>query len=784
MYLLEQRGIEMENKKRLTIAIIMGDTYTEYANELINGFYSCAKMEEVNLIFLMRSSLPRDTNAVLSDMAGDDFQVRFSSIYDYVPLIKPDALILAYGSLNIFSDTPSKKDLLSYYEGIPCLLLKALSDDPNVPHLVADNYVGMCSCIEHLVTVHNYKKIAFLSGPSNNHDANERLRAYYDIMQKYGLPVTDSMVAYGDYSESVDAQVMSLLDSNPGLEAIAFANDNMAKAGYRICNARGLVVGRDIAITGFDDVNFAKTLNPPLTSVMHNSFLYSYQALKNAIQLCNGSAVTYQTLPTVFHARSSCGCTPSYATEISVHATGDEFRAFIQSNIDYMVDDFFFSYPYAEDKKQYKDHLMGYFDYILENIFERNCDKYNFTSLAPYLKKLCENPRISPLIMLDYILQLLRKLVPYAPDACVHDALLRIIASSQQYVLSTEILALQSKAQMNLHQNWFSNSFTQNLLASELSFEESLLCIVNRLKLMNIRSCYFCLLSEPATCEVSYHLQLPDNLYLAAYYDGDTTVHMEREKWIHIDREKGLSDILPQDKINLLTTYVLFSGKTQYGLLLCESDPQDISFMSTCSLQIGSFLRFFNLNENEHRIRKELEASLQQINEQNSILNFISEYDELTKLLNRRGFMEKAFQAINENIGKTAYVIFFDLDHLKEINDCFGHSAGDFSLQTVAELLAQCLPDNAILARIGGDEFVSFVISDVEDFEQQAKSCIENTFHEFNQASNKPYYIEVSLGICKCSCSSTASITDLLDQSDALLYVDKTHRRFSAKKIR
>lgn len=64
-----------------------------------------------------------------------------------------------------------------------------------------------------------------------------------------------------NYSELVTEQVEYILDHNPELEAIAFANDNRAKAGYRVCAARNLLVGYDIAITGFDDIDHAKPWN-------------------------------------------------------------------------------------------------------------------------------------------------------------------------------------------------------------------------------------------------------------------------------------------------------------------------------------------------------------------------------------------------------------------------------------------------------------------------------------------------------------------------------------------
>lgn len=772
----------MTENKNLTIAVLMGDTYNEYANELMSGFYSCAKKENVNLIFLMRSSLPRNTNNILSDMTGGDFQVHFSSIYDYVPLFKPDALILSYGSLSIFSDTPSKEALFSYYKDIPCLLLKDISDNPDIPYLVADNYVGMCECIEHLITEHGYKKIAFLAGPAGNHDSNERLRAYHDTMQKHGLAVTKNMVAHGDFSESVDSQVIRLLDTNPGLEAIAFANDTMAKTGYRICNECGLVVGRDIAITGFDDTNMAKTLNPPLTSVMHNSFQFSYQALQNAIQLCNGSKDFYSTLPTVLHTRSSCGCMPMYTADFADCTATDDILTFVHQNIDQMVDELFFSMPYQDEKEAYKALLISFFDDITRHIWEHSSERYVFSAQYPCLKQLCEHPHISSLIMLDHVVQLLRKLIHHAPEETARFSLQRIIASTQQYVHSAEIFSLQAKAQMNLQQNWFATSFTQDLLTSQVDLAESLQRIMHRLYCMHIETCYFFLFSEPLEAKSAYHLQPPDNLYLAAYYNGDTAVSLKRSEWIPITGEYGVSDVIPQDKLHFLTNYVLFSENTQYGFLLCENKPEDIPFILSCSLQLGTFLRFCSLNAYEQQTRKELEASIRLIQEKNSILSFVSEYDELTRLLNRRGFMEKSLHAINENIDKTAYILFGDLDHLKEINDSFGHYAGDFALQTIAEYLRNCLPEDAIIARIGGDEFVAFIISDMKDFDVRTKKAIKDYSNKFNETCEQPFYVEISVGIYKCICNSTNPITDLLRKSDTLLYEEKAHRRSSARK--
>jgi len=766
-------------KKYPTVAVLMGDRNN---HELIKGFYYCAKRENVNLVFLIRSSIPKDTNDILSDMTGEDFQVHFSSIYDYASLVKPDVLILAYGTLSSFADAPEMDKLLEFYKDTPCILLKDSSNNPDISHLTADNYAGMRGCVEHLIIDHEYKKIGFVAGPKKNRDSNERLNAYLDAMKENGLEVLDDMIVHGDFSEFVDSYVRYLLDRNPDLEAIVFANDSMAMAGYRVCEERGLVIGRQIALTGFDDQDIAKMINPPLTSVMYSSFMLSFQALKQAIEIYNGKSVTYEKVETILHKRGSCGCNYGYEQIKFDHIAGNGFAEYIYNHLDLMVEELFSYLPYEEVKQHFRELLVHFFEDFLEHILNGDLERYTFDTQFAYLKKICENRYISSTILLDHIVQLLRKMVSSVEAEETRSYILRVIASTQQYINTNEIMALKNKIKKDRHQNWFVNAFIQDLLVPEMSLEDGLSCIMKRFRSMNIARCYFFLYKNPMKGKDSYQLEVPDELYLAAYYDDKECISMLRDDWIAVNKETGIANYVSQDEGHIFTTYVLFSGNEQYGFMLCENEQQDTPFVTECSLQMGSFLRFCALNASEQESRRELEASLKLIKEQNIILNSISEIDNLTNLLNRRGFMERVMRCINENVGKTAYVLFADLDHLKEINDSFGHHAGDFAINTAADYLRACMPDEAITARIGGDEFVSFVISNEIDYISTIKKQIKKRSMEFNQSSEKPYYVDISVGIHKCVCDSVINITDLLQKSDELLYEEKKHRRESIRK--
>lgn len=249
-------------------------------------------------------------------------------------------------------------------------MIEDKSLDDEVPYLIIDNYSGMKACVEHLIEEHGYHKIAFLGGPKNNYDAGERLRAYCDAMQEHNIEVTDTMIIHGDYTDRVDEQVIYLLTNNSGLEAIVCANDGMAKSCYRVCASRNLIVGRDIAITGFDDISSASTMNPPLTSVSQSSFHMSYTALKSAVAMCRGEKVVSGSLRTVLKKRCSCGCSPMEILTTELIPEG-QMDVFLQRVIEEVAPYLFSSVAYEKERQYLTRALADYIFYIYGIFFRK-----------------------------------------------------------------------------------------------------------------------------------------------------------------------------------------------------------------------------------------------------------------------------------------------------------------------------------------------------------------------------------------------------------------------------
>ncbi|WP_238121263.1 MULTISPECIES: GGDEF domain-containing protein [unclassified Xanthobacter] len=86
----------------------------------------------------------------------------------------------------------------------------------------------------------------------------------------------------------------------------------------------------------------------------------------------------------------------------------------------------------------------------------------------------------------------------------------------------------------------------------------------------------------------------------------------------------------------------------------------------------------------------------------------VAETDPLTAVANRRGFTLRAERLLTEarEHGRPAAVLMLDLDHFKAVNDTFGHAAGDAALRAFGALLRRSVPQSALVARLGGEEFV------------------------------------------------------------------------------
>jgi diguanylate cyclase (GGDEF)-like protein/PAS domain S-box-containing protein len=150
--------------------------------------------------------------------------------------------------------------------------------------------------------------------------------------------------------------------------------------------------------------------------------------------------------------------------------------------------------------------------------------------------------------------------------------------------------------------------------------------------------------------------------------------------------------------------------------------------------------------------------------------------DELTGVLNRRGFMEKLedFSAKTHRGQRIYSVLFMDVDKFKSINDLHGHPTGDLVLKTVASAAKSFVREEDLVGRMGGDEFAILLSgADSTEAARVAKRILERVLASCRETSNGPLSVTASIGFAQFDPQNPASPSELLEAADKALLVAK-----------
>jgi len=156
-------------------------------------------------------------------------------------------------------------------------------------------------------------------------------------------------------------------------------------------------------------------------------------------------------------------------------------------------------------------------------------------------------------------------------------------------------------------------------------------------------------------------------------------------------------------------------------------------------------------------------------------LRKLSLSDELTGLLNRRGFIRMAQHQLKlaNRTKRQVLLLFADFDRLKQINDALGHRDGDRALIEFANVLTKTFRESDIIARIGGDEFVVLAVEAGEDRAETLLHRFWEKLDAHNAQGEQHHKLSISVGIAHYDPERPCSIEELLHRADAAMYEQK-----------
>lgn len=288
-----------------TIGMLTGEIGTAYMFHVLSGVIDAAQKNHVNLLCF------RGTH--IKPLFDTDSQPDLSAyaMFDLAAEAPLDGLLILG---TVFPGNGEDfQALRNFYRSVPIVSLSAPLE--GVHSLLVENKQGMCDLVRHLIEDHGYQRIAFFQGPEEIREARLREQAYKELLEEYGLLVNPDLIVKSGFGQSGGRIAMEqLLDERKlrpktDFEAIVSVNDLSAFGALEVLQERGFQVPQDIAVTGFDDIEAACAMVPPLTTVRQPMDELGRKGVELLLRLMKGEQIAGQiSLPTSLVMRRSCGC--------------------------------------------------------------------------------------------------------------------------------------------------------------------------------------------------------------------------------------------------------------------------------------------------------------------------------------------------------------------------------------------------------------------------------------------------------------------------------------------
>jgi diguanylate cyclase (GGDEF)-like protein len=763
--------------KRLNIGLFIDDIDAVFTREAVKGAELGAIAIDANMYIYPGMYLD---GADISDN-HIEYEYQYNTLFQFVSRNHIDILYVMMGMIGCRIMADERAAFLEQFLGIPIVNLYTRME--GYPSVIFDNKGAFMKGIRHLITEHHVDKIGYVSGPKTNVDAMERFSAYTTVLEEEGIPYREDYVVYGNFEESSEKVIGELVTANPELEAVVFANDRMAHGGYRAFKKLGLKVGQDLLVISFDNSDFAASLTPPLTTVEANAAELAYRAVVDADRIIQTGRVEDLSVDTHLVMRSSCGCLNFNYQTMSEHMGIENLMKSGDLSVEMQkIDDYLFgNFIEGDTLRQIKDDMAVLIGMLCEMVSEDDFDSYD-KDINVVFSQIIAQPiyRYTTVELLTNMLMAVQhELRLFIKDV---NKQLRIMELFSEFYRKLAIMNWQTIQSQQVGMNQMSRRISNMTVDMfRLNVEESIPYerALDSLEQVGISSAYLYTFTEPVHHDRNERFERPDRMLLRAYYDGTDAVAVPEDKQLIYSEDILCNEYMPKDRRVTMVLSPLFSDEELYGILVSEIHYEYFRNLGPIAMQISIALKSLMLLEQQERIQRRLEENLAQAAENNDVLKEISKTDQLTGLYNRWGFLDhvKGILANPRNKDKQVLVMYADMDNLKMINDEYGHDEGDYALKEIASILKETFPNSEVVGRFGGDEFVAFAILGTHNYENIIRHKIMQITERHNKLLNKPYFVEMSVGICEVPCSPDLEIYQVLAEADRKLYKEKREKK-------
>lgn len=620
-----------------TIGVMIGNANSDYTIETLSGIYEAARQIDANIVCFTGVQSAYFYKEFYEKEQQEDFGYQSTCVFDYDKLFNLDALIVAYSSMSIFKSEYELKELELRHSGIPIVYLENDKEGIKKRHVYDDSKAGIKLLMNHLIKEHGYRKILFLSGPKDNYDAKERLNGYKEAMFEAGLPFDNTMIAYGEFNENVEEHVNRLLDLHPDADAICCANDMMAICTYPVIFKRkemydkALKTGdkeaiekykkymigesseHSIAITGYDNTPDAANVEPPLTTINQSPYMNGYSALNTAVSLIEDEENTksVKSVPSVI-LRQSCGC--KYDEKLEFPRLEDRYILYPEQ----------YSATISEIlvnrmiPRGLYDTVSDEAHRIIDAIILKNVKSYlglsgerlNETSLLEDVKLLMGSPimkYVPTLTFLSAINDLFVHFLSNIKKEPERDILIKASSKTAEYIYSCLCAKKRDEHIKDKYRTWFMPLISREMAGNIESNENIFRSIITKAGALELGDVYLFIIDEPINNKKGSMWECPDELRLVASLENGEAKVYEFDEAETVSSDNVINNYINSDNQYAASIMTLYSGESQYGIVVAKSKPEDGVALYCMSVQISTALKFMEMATKQAKAERELE---------------------------------------------------------------------------------------------------------------------------------------------------------------------------------
>ncbi|HOT62077.1 MAG TPA: GGDEF domain-containing protein [Treponemataceae bacterium] len=697
-------------------AVLMDFAFSSFQEEPRRGMMRYAEEAGVDLVFFG-----------LGRLNPDDGLDRFKLFFlDFITPDEFDGVVIVSSTFQNFGGSNVLADHLRSLSPLPIVSIgpSLIGEDS----IVYDNRAGMRALTRHLTDAHGYRRFAYVSGPQSNPESRERREAFLDALRDAGIALDSVREFEGSFLPHSGAAAVEAFLGAPGPrpEVIVCANDLMALGAWTALADRSIAVPFDIAVTGYDDSQVAGSISHQFTTVRQSFDELGYLAVRRVHALARGETLgPFVPIEPTLRIRSSCGCVsfPERYTSSPKMDGSPEFES-LRSAIAAFVAE---GRPLSEARELFRDWSMA-----------------------------------------------IRQTLASHRPLCQFEDMLHAVGAG---VLAANLYALllEERTQAGFESFWGESLFTnfleittdhaQHDIGLDLALEkhaDAIKRVMDQCRASELHIVRFADLSDPKKG-------------LNAIFSFGST-----GPWI-----PAPGSWLPPRGHSLVANLIAVDDE-QYGYFLIDAavpvastfDYLRIRF-SFVARELATMKSVRDLNESLVREVAAREESESRLKEALALVEQLSLEDELTGLRNRRGFLAMAdHQAKYLKRSKRGFfVLYADLDGLKEINDTWGHDDGDLAIKAAADVFRSALRETDIVARMGGDEFTALVNEADPPNYEMIKERIEAYCERKSAELGRPWRLAMSIGHYYAPPGCELDIQQMLKEADAELYSEKQQRR-------